>query len=95
MGLLPPDSVLPPVIGLHGTTIGDVIDVHGPRTPAWPDAQAAFAMAAVVIHDRLLTETELALFDFLIAEFGAESAHPLRTNTTVKTFFQATGGRHA
>lgn len=93
MGLLPPDSVLPPRLGTTGTTIDDVIARHGARAPAWPEAQSAFTMATVVVLDRTLTVEELALFDFLTAELGQETADPRRVDGRVRSFEQATAGR--
>lgn len=92
MGLIPADSVLPARIGTL-SMIQDVIDLYGPRTPAWPDAQDEFTLVTIVVLDRLLTPEELALFEFVAAEFGAETVHPLRTDTTATTFLEATGGR--
>lgn len=93
MGLLPPDSVLPERLGTTGTTIDDVIARHGPRTPAWPDAQSDFTLATIVVLDRLLTPAELALFEFLADEFGQATADPRRKDPEVRSFQQATGGR--
>lgn len=92
MGLIPADSVQPPRIGTL-STIQDVIDLYGPRTPAWPDAQKEFTLVTIAVLDRLLTPEEFALFEFIAAEFGAETVHPLRTDTTATTFLEATGGR--
>jgi hypothetical protein len=93
MGLLPPDSVLPARIGTTRTTIQDVIARHGPRSPAWPNAQNEFTSVTVVVYPRLLTADELALFDFLAAEFGLEEPYSGDTRPGTTTFFQATGGR--
>jgi hypothetical protein len=92
MGLLPPDSVQPAQIGTNGLTLQDVIARHGARTPSWPDAASAFTAATVVVAERLLTPEELAVYDFLAAEFGRESADP-RRGPDRTTFFGATGGR--
>jgi hypothetical protein len=93
MGLVPTDSVTPRRLGTNGVTLDDLIARHGTRLPAWPDAQSDFTLATVYVYPRLLTPEELALFDFVAAEFGQERVHPLRTNPAIRTFFEATGGR--
>lgn len=92
MGLIPADSVDPKQIGTDGTTIDDLVDELDPRDPAWPDAQDEFTMVSLVVFHRLLTPQELALFEFLAAEFGAEASDPRRSEP-MHTFFEATGGR--
>lgn len=93
MGLIPADSVQPAQISHDGLTIEDVIERHGPRSPAWPQTQRSFSAAVVLPYHRLLTADELAVFEFLAAEFGAEEAHPARNALGPITFFEATGGR--
>jgi hypothetical protein len=93
MGLLPADSVQPRQIGANGITIDDVITRHAARTPAWPATQNEFTLAAVFVYHRLLTPAELALFDFLVAEFGMAAPRPGRTDPRTFTFVEATGGR--
>jgi hypothetical protein len=93
MGLLPPDSVIPRRVGINGRMIDEVVARHGPRFPSWPDAQVHFRIATVVVHQRPISPVELALFEFLASEFGRPAPEPSRTDTTIRTFFQATGGR--
>ena len=93
IGLIPSDSVQPRRVGTAGATVDDVIARHGQRLPSWPNAQRDFTMATVIVHDRLLTPEELALFELVAAEFGQETPHPARSRDTPWTFFEATGGR--
>lgn len=86
-GFLPADSVRP-TIGVDGTTLADLIAIHGPRVPAAADAQRDFRVGLVVVYDRPLTAVELAPFDFLMREFGRRHSRFFD-----ETFESATGGR--
>lgn len=90
MGLIPADSVEAPITD-DGWTIEDWVRVMGERRPAWPNTQRAFTMAHMVYHERPLTDLEMALFDYLAAEWGKPST-TIR-NGEALTFEQATGGR--
>lgn len=78
-------------------TAGDVIAAYGPRVPPYPDAPRALTHAAIVVSkERLLTATEMAMFDHLAARAAAEE--PLVTSgglvaTTDLPFRLATGWR--
>ncbi len=78
MGLLPAESVTPAWV-LQGTactgctvpavrfTINDLINVEGPRIPTAAQSQKAFRLATVVItSDRLLTNDEMAMFEYWV-----------------------------
>ena len=77
-------------------SVGEVIAAYGPRFPAYPEAPRAFTHAAIVVSKaRLLTVTEMALFDHLAARAAAEEE--LVTSgglvaTTDLPFRLATGG---
>ena len=105
MGLLPPSSVGDALL-LDGNpchnctvpatkiTINDVINTHGPRLPAWPNAQKSFHAATVIItRDRLLNDDEMALFEFFAARGEAKIVLPYTSGFargTTKPFYLAT-----
>ncbi|MEN9558869.1 MAG: hypothetical protein RLZZ502_80, partial [Pseudomonadota bacterium] len=76
--------------------VQDVINFHGPRTPAYGQAPSNFKVASVIVSSQLLTAREMAYFDLMARRAS------WRFNTISKTgfvtekaapFYQATGGR--
>jgi hypothetical protein len=71
----------------------EIVDVLGPRTPNHLESQRHFTSAMIVIHDRLLSDVELAYYDFLAREYEKASTEHLRGMSDGLTFEAATGGR--
>ncbi|HEU0051755.1 MAG TPA: hypothetical protein VFQ39_01215, partial [Longimicrobium sp.] len=75
----------------------DVIALHGPRKPAYGQAQKDFRLAVIVLsRGRLLTHTEMAFFDHLAARGEATTELPYAQGLVfgiAKPFGPATGGR--
>jgi len=57
---------------LDTVTIGEVIDIYGPRSPSPNDAPRAFRMATVVVSDHPLNPIELAYHDRQAEWFGSD-----------------------
>lgn len=113
MGLLPPEEVEPHIVfdrqdqslacgsvwsgSTTVVTVDDVIDVHGPRIPAFGEAPTVFRIATVVVSlDRLLSADEMAFFDHMAARGAARE--PLFYSSgfvsgTTSPFYLATGRR--
>ena len=77
-------------------TIDDIIDFHGPRSPAVGEAQTHFQLASIILSaDRLLTEDEMAFFDYMAARGEARNELPFtsgRASGITKPFYLATRG---
>lgn len=73
--------------GIRGLTMQEIVDAAGPRVPAVGVAQHHFRFGMIVVHDRQLTATELAWFDYPIDMYD-EAASPYRP----PTFIEATSG---
>ena len=109
MGLLPPVSTGDALL-LDGTatacqncivpvtrfTIYDIINTHGPRLPAWPNARTSFRVGTVVItRDRLLTDDEIWLLEYFAARGESKTVLPFTSGLasgTTKPFYLATRG---
>ena len=84
-GMLPPDSVDFRINGSY--TMDDLRSEFGERLPAWPDAQRDFAGGLLLLHDRPLTDLEIAYFHHVARLFG-DSGPSFAPN-----WWSATGGR--
>ena len=77
-------------------TIDDIIDFHGPRSPAVGEAQSHFRLASIILSaDRLLTEDEMAFFDYMAARGEARNELPFTAGLAsgiTKPFYVATRG---
>ena len=113
MGLLPAsqvgthqvflDQAQTPTWGgvLHGPTVSftvqDVVDVYGPRLPAYPNAPHVFSVGSVVAsRNRLPTAKEMAFLEYFAARTGARaevSYSSGKVGATNLPFGPATGGR--
>ncbi|MBV9493473.1 MAG: hypothetical protein JOZ54_04455 [Acidobacteria bacterium] len=109
MGLLPPAQVRDALV-LDGAptcsvectmpattvTIQDVITTNGPRIPTSSTSQKSFRFATVIVtHDRLLTDDEMAFFDYFAARGEAKVVLPFAIGLqqgTTNPFYLATRG---
>ncbi len=77
--------------------VDDIIDLHGPRIPAFGDAPTEFRLGVIVLSkDRLLSPAEVAFFDHMSARAEATTELPFTSGLArgiTKPFFLATGGR--
>ncbi|MGH0032867.1 MAG: choice-of-anchor X domain-containing protein [Myxococcota bacterium] len=72
---------------LTTVSMADITTANGARSPAYPASPTAFEAKLVVAYDRVLTDTELAYYDWAMREYEkASSSHDL-------TFAAATGNR--
>lgn len=72
---------------LNTVSMEDVIAVHGPRQPAYGEAQTEFRAAFVVLSSQLLDATELSYVHHHAESYGLETAeHGM-------SFAESTGGR--
>jgi hypothetical protein len=71
---------------LDTVSIGDIIDIYGPRLPSHEDTPKAYRMATVVVSDRPLTPVELTYHDRQAEWFGSD-------NNSIHAFAAATGFR--
>jgi len=56
--------------------VDDVIEMYGPRVPAYPDSQISFRVATIIVsRDGLLSDIEMAFFDHFAAR--GEATEPL------------------
>ena len=62
--------------------------VEGERIPGVADSQKLIRSAVIVVYDRLLTDIELAYYDYIMREYEKSSG-----STLGLTFAEATGGR--
>jgi hypothetical protein len=107
MGFIPPSAVSPGlilqgqpcegcVIATTPITIGEVIQVNGPRVPAAGAAKTSFRIATVVIsRDRPLNNDEMAVLDYFAARGESLVELPFTSGFargTAKPFAVATRG---
>ena len=71
---------------LETLTIGEIVEVEGPRVPSFEESQKSFRMGTVVISAAPLTRVELTYYDRQTALFGSQEDDPL-------AFAAATGYR--
>lgn len=111
MGLAPAESVKPHLVVVDQAqqpcdgcptgpvvpvTVDDVIAAHGPRVPAYGEAQTHFRVATVIVSSRLLTPREMAFFDYFAARGEATKPLPYTSGFargTALPFALATGHR--
>ncbi|MCB9727733.1 MAG: hypothetical protein H6744_11135 [Deltaproteobacteria bacterium] len=73
---------------LDTVTLADVVAVHGPRKPAFPQAPDQFRAAFVALSSRPLTASEMSFYEAWAARFGATEGEG-----GLLSFYEATGGR--
>ena len=77
-------------------TIEDIIDLNGARIPAAGETQTHFTLASIILSaDRLLTEDEMAFFDYMAARGEAINELPYTlglASGVTKPFYLATRG---
>ena len=74
----------------HYVTKEELLEIQGPRVPAFPNAQKDFYADTIILHTRPLRPLAFALYDFMMREYALQ-----QTEYTLNgiTFFEATGGR--
>lgn len=107
MGLLPPSEVRDGLVldaascsnctvPATRMTMQEVIALHGPRVPSHETSKKSFRVATVVVsRDRLLTDDELALFEYFAARGEAREPLPFTSGLArgmTSPFYVATRG---
>ncbi len=79
--------------GMRAVEVNEIVARHGPRIPDPLEAQKHFTAAMVLVHDRLLSDVELAYYDFLAREYEKAATEKLSGLSEGLTFEAAAGGR--
>lgn len=69
-------NIVYPADGIREVTIEDIISLIGEREPLPVEPKPEFKAVMVLVHDRKLTDTEIALFDYRMKDMAkAQSEH--------------------